>query len=84
MTAIELITNIVDTAADHGILVLLDLHRLNEDFIPELWCVHVIVSVTWLGSTHRTGVDPPINLPDPSTHPTKPPSGMTRSTRWTT
>ena len=39
MTAIELITDIVDTAADHGILVLLDLHRLNEDFIPELWCV---------------------------------------------
>lgn len=31
LTAIELITDIVDTAADHGILVMLDLHRLNEE-----------------------------------------------------
>ena len=47
MTAIELITDIVDTAADHGILVMLDLHRLNEDFIPEL-CAYDILKYSWV------------------------------------
>ncbi len=37
LTAIELIGNIIDKAAEYDILVMLDMHRLNEDFIPELW-----------------------------------------------
>lgn len=31
LTAIELIADIVDTAAEHGVLVMLDMHRLNEE-----------------------------------------------------
>lgn len=37
LTVLELIGNIIDKAAEYGILIMLDMHRLNEDFIPELW-----------------------------------------------
>lgn len=37
LTAIELMGNIIDKAAEYDILIMLDMHRLNEDFIPELW-----------------------------------------------
>lgn len=37
LTALELIGNIIDKAAEYDILVMLDMHRLNEDMIPELW-----------------------------------------------
>lgn len=37
MTAFEIIGSIIDKAAEHDIMVMLDMHRLNEDFIPELW-----------------------------------------------
>ena len=36
-TAIEMMELIVDKAAEYDILIMLDFHRINEQFIPELW-----------------------------------------------
>lgn len=37
MTKRQLLNHVVERAAAHNLLVLLDMHRLNDQFIPMLW-----------------------------------------------
>lgn len=37
LTGKEILHMVIDKAASYKILVMLDLHRLNDEFIPQLW-----------------------------------------------